>query len=556
MADMTRVQSISGGDILLLQPWIEDFYATDCRSLPIGLAYLAGSIKKSLPRQRVYLYDFFSAHKRKTIPYPKEFGYLKRYYGAVEKSPSALFHNYFRFGLSEDAIVETLRGHNPLLIGISSLFSPYYREALALADLCKKVFPHVPVVFGGNHASLSPETLLLHVSADAEDGFSCDYVIRGEGEKSIVALIRAVLSGTAVESIPNVVTRSNIRTVMNLPLQPVNREEIPLPDYCNLDLKQYTYRRKPMGFLVTSRSCPHRCDFCTIHAVFGKRYTMRTNEDIVAEICHFYKQGIRHFDIEDDNFSFQPQKCADLLDRIAQLNLTDVGFSAMNGLSYHTLTRTLLEKMKAVGFTDLNLSLVCSQERLQEMLQRPRRGEQLETVLHNAGSLGLHAVVYFIIGLPAQTLEDVVETLCFLALKRCLLGPSPFYLTPKSALYHRYKEGADIQRASAAKDNFFAARLTALDVEKPGFSRDELYSVFRLTRAINHLKLLIDQSFAPDSDSFAGAVAALAGGEWETVVVQGTAPPFAPSVHRLLQRHFRGVCGHKTLVCHDFTLDS
>ncbi|MEE4241168.1 MAG: radical SAM protein [Desulfopila sp.] len=542
------------GDVLLLQPWIEDFYATDCRSLPLGLAYLAGSIKKSLPGQSVYLYDFFSAHRRKTLPYPKEFQYLKRYYGTYEKSPSALFHNYYRFGVVEEAIVKNLQKHNPFLIGISSLFSPYYREALALAALCKRLFPDTPVVFGGNHASLSPETLLLRTNDDATSGFSGDFVIRGEGEKSIVDLIQALLGGGVPEAVAGVVSRDTLNSYAASSLHPLDRDETPFPDYCNLDLRQYTYKRKPMAFLLTSRSCPHHCDFCTIHAVFGRRYTVRSNDDIIAEICHFYNRGVRHFDIEDDNFSFQQKKCGDLLDRIVQLNLEDVGFSAMNGLSYHTLTFTLLEKMKAAGFTDLNLSLVCSQERLLEMSQRPKSGEHLENVLNNADVLGLHVVVYFIIGLPIQTLEDAVETLCYLAQKKCLIGPSPFYMTPKSALHRKYHGTDALQPASSGKDICFSARLSALDNEKPGFGRDELYTVFRLTRVINYLKRLIDQGVSPDAEPFVGAVRALARGEWETHIEHGTAPPFSPAVHRLLLGSFTGVQGSKTRTSYDFLL--
>lgn len=535
----------SSGEILLLQPWVEDFYATDCRSLPMGLAYLAGSIKKSLPDQSVYLFDFFSAHRRRTISIPKEFSYLKRYYGTVEKSPSALFHNYFRFGVSEDDIIETIKRYTPFLIGISSLFSPYYRESLALAALCKKTFPETPIVIGGNHASLSPETLLFQQNSDASSGYNCDYVIRGEGEESIVALINGLNTSIAPESIPNIVTRLNCESVKTLPLSPLKRQEIPLPDYCNLDLTNYTYKRKPMGFLITSRSCPHHCNFCSIHAVFGKRYTTRAIEDITSEICHFYNRGIRHFDIEDDNFSFNQLRCAELLDSILQLNFADISFSAMNGLSFHTLTPLLLKKMKAVGFTDLNLSLVSSQEHLQEKSHRPSQGEKLETVLNNSHFLGFQTVVYFIIGMVEQTLQDAVETLCYLANKKCLIGPSPFYLTPNSPIHLEYKHSDLLILASNGKDPHFSARLTALDVEKIGFSRDELYTVFRLTRVINHLKNLIDQNLTPDDESFANAITALSNGKWETVVEKGSPPPFSPSVHALLRRYFNTVCGYK-----------
>lgn len=533
-------------EILLLQPWVEDFYATDCRSLPIGLAYLAGSIKKSLPGSKVFIYDFFSPRKRRTISLPKEFQYLKRYYGTIEKSPSALFHNYFRFGLHEDEILKRLDGHSPKLIGISSLFSPYYRESLALAAICKKQFPSTPVVMGGNHASLSPETLLFHKNEDSVSGYCCDYVIRGEGEESIVALICALKYNNTETLQPNIVERSNAKSTKSIPLKPLTREKIPLPDYCNIDLTEYTYGGKPMSFLITSRSCPHHCSFCSIHAVFGNNYTARANEDIITEIRHFYAKGVRHFNIEDDNFTYIESKCADLLDSIARLNLANVSFSAMNGVSYHTLTPRLLQKMKTAGFSDLNLSLVSSQQHLRKKSNRPERGEHLDTVLDAADLLGFHTVVYFIIGLPEQSLEDAVETLSYLAKRKCLIGPSPFYLTPNSPIDLQYPQSSNLIRASTGNDPHFSARLTALDVEKPGFSRDELYTVFRLARVINHLKKLLDEGQKPDQKLFKEAVTALSLGKWQTIATEGNRPPFAKSVRALMLKHLTSISGYKS----------
>ena len=144
--------------------------------------------------------------------------------------------------------------------------------------------------------------------------------------------------------------------------------------------------------------------------------------------------------------------------------------------------------MKAVGFTDLNLSLVSSQQHLQEKSHRPSEGEHLETVLDSAHRLGFQTVVYFIIGMPEQSLQDAVETLCYLANKKCLIGPSPFYMTPNSPVHQEYECSDILSLASAGRDPHFSARLTALDVEKIGFSRDELYTVFRLTRVISIVK--------------------------------------------------------------------
>jgi radical SAM superfamily enzyme YgiQ (UPF0313 family) len=111
-----------------------------------------------------------------TVPIPKELRYLSEYYPVVDKSPFSTFHQYYHFGKSFDRIETDIGELNPDVVGISSLFTPYYREALEVAACAKRQSSAI-VVMGGSHASAVPESLLAspHV----------DYVIRGEGGKAI-----------------------------------------------------------------------------------------------------------------------------------------------------------------------------------------------------------------------------------------------------------------------------------------------------------------------------------------------------------------------------------
>ena len=50
--------------VLLLQPRVEDFYSTACRTQPVGLAYLAGSLKRAFPGLEVQIYDTLAGGKK------------------------------------------------------------------------------------------------------------------------------------------------------------------------------------------------------------------------------------------------------------------------------------------------------------------------------------------------------------------------------------------------------------------------------------------------------------------------------------------------------------
>src|SRR5687768_3631436 len=94
--------------ILLIQPPIEDFYDTDIRLQPIGLASLKAVLKKHFLSIECKILDFHHGFGRQTIGIPSELSYLKKYYAFADKSPFSTFHQYYRFGASDEVIRESI----------------------------------------------------------------------------------------------------------------------------------------------------------------------------------------------------------------------------------------------------------------------------------------------------------------------------------------------------------------------------------------------------------------------------------------------------------------
>ncbi|MCX8011800.1 MAG: cobalamin B12-binding domain-containing protein, partial [Desulfobacterota bacterium] len=158
--------------VLLIQPPIQDFYQTPTRIQPIGLAYLAASLKAN-----GYEVEILDAQKkkRKTIPFPPELFYLREFYPDYDRSPFKLYTHYYHFGLDWEEIKERIKNSRAEVFGISSLFTPYQAEALKIARIIKEWDKGKIVVFGGANASTRPIEILQNPEVD--------YVIIGEGEK-------------------------------------------------------------------------------------------------------------------------------------------------------------------------------------------------------------------------------------------------------------------------------------------------------------------------------------------------------------------------------------
>ena len=167
----------------------------------------------------------------------------------------------------------------------------------------------------------------------------------------------------------------------------------------------------------------------------------------------------------------------------------------MNGLSYLSLDRALLCKMKAAGFTDLNLSLVSHWAASLSSLRRPHRIGQFLEVIEAAADLGFHVISYQILGLPMETVDQMVETMALLTRLPVRIGASIFYLTPGSVLSADFPPMTD--------SDMFRARSTAMAIETAAFRRDDLYTLFLTARIVNFLKSI---SMPKEAFSFRGAL--------------------------------------------------
>ncbi len=458
--------------LLLLQPPVEDFYDTPIRLQPLGLAYLKAAVRKWLPEVEVKIIDFHAAAGKRTVALPRELRYLADYYAEVDESPFSAFHRYSRYGSDPEDIAKKVAAEKPDWVGISAMFTPYWRQVIDCAEAIKRLWP-VPVIAGGFHATAAPEHLLQSRVIDA--------VVRGEGERPLVEWLRAVRTGKGWSEVPNLVWWRDDQLVFNPVQKNYPIDDLPVPDFSDLARDRYVVDGRPLCFVLSSRGCPYRCAFCAVHCVFGDRYRPRTVESVVAEIEQRYAQGYRLFDFEDDNLSFDRRRMLELCEALVErFPAGEIEFLAMNGMSYRDLDGELLQAMWRAGFRQLNLALVSMDDRVRKSLGRPHTLAEYAQVIDAAVQIGFRIVSYQILGLPQESLDSQIRTLAFNAALPVLLGASVFYLTPGMPL------AADFP--AFTPEQYTRARSSAMAIETETVRRDDLYTLFIITRMINFLK--------------------------------------------------------------------
>lgn len=182
------------------------------------------------------------------------------------------------------------------MICISSISSTAIR-AFQIAERFKK--SGTPVALGGPHSTFLPEESLQYA----------DYVIRGEGEETLVELVEHLETGKPLDSINGLSYKTAEGIVNNPPRELLkDLESAPIPDFSLV----YKWEKAMVKPIATSRGCPFACRFCSVIPMFGRKYRFKSIGRIIDEIMAANpKKG--HLFFIDDNFAANKKRTKELL---------------------------------------------------------------------------------------------------------------------------------------------------------------------------------------------------------------------------------------------------
>jgi len=430
--------------ILLIQPAIEDFYSTPIRFYPLGLLYVAAVLQSR--GHQVRILDSLTPLRKWERPIPAELAYLRPLFS----NNPYLFQHYYRFGVKDVEIVRQAQAWQPDLIGISSQFTAYFQQTAELA-LALHHQVGCPIILGGHHASAFSAEIMEKLPF-------LQQVIVGPAETALFDDAKPRDSRP-----PEVVDWRSLRPAHEL-----------------LSAEAYRIGKSNYVSLHASRGCPFKCDFCSVHHMFGDRISYRTVHSVIEEMrWNYLHKNVRIFNFEDDNLSWDRNWFLEFL-RCVQTEplFAHVELTAMNGLCHASLDEESLVEMRRAGFKTLNLSYVTRDEVLQKRYHRPNQ-QPLVDLLRKAQALDFFITVYVIIGLPGQTYDEIKESIDELAGLGVLVGPSVFYIPPGSALYSR------LQMDDILRSQWSLYRSSAFAVETEHLTRGQLVELFAYARRVN-----------------------------------------------------------------------
>lgn len=409
-------------DILLFNPYYsqrKEYFSFYTPAPPLGLMYLASYLRKHKVKSKIYELGVFEMEDVK-----------------VQK-------DRVRFGVSDKEIREILKKEKPKIVGITSMYSIYYRDVMEIARTIKKYNKNIKVVIGGNH----PSSYFKYVLKDR----NIDFVVIGEGEATLLELCQTILKErkdfSRIEGIAYFMDKkiavTNPRPLIR------NLDEIPFPARDMIDLEKYALpakdspylMRHPVSTIITSRGCPGRCVYCTVKAVWGRTWRGRSAKNVVDEIEELVdKYGIRELAFLDDSASVNKQRWSEICDEMIKRKIK-IKWMTPNGIAHWTLDKELVKKMYRAGCYRITFGIESGNPETRQFLGKPYALKQAKELLEFANKLGMWTICTNIIGFPYEKMESIRDTIEFA--KKCGTDFACFYLLipqPTSDVYQYFKK--------------------------------------------------------------------------------------------------------------------
>lgn len=372
--------------------------------------------------------------------------------------------------LTDDALARMIRTETPELVGITAT-TPLFLNALGIAEIVKRSSPAYTVL-GGIHATLVPQECIRHACID--------FVVCGEGERTIVELAARLKRSDDLDAIQGLVFKRGGEIVVNAERMHIQElDALPFP--ARHLYRNHVYRfpdalQQPAFPIITSRGCPGNCSFCTAKYLHGRKFRCRSAGNVLDEIETLVERhGAREIHIWDDNFITNRARVFEFRDGFLRRKIR-AALSFPNGVRADFITAEVLQALRQCGTYSIGIGVESGNQAVLDRVQKGLKLEQIERAFRLAREAGIETWGFFLLGLPGEDEGTIRETIEF-AIKLDP-GVAKFHILkpyPRSVVYEQLRGQGLI-----LDENYNHYGIHTRPVHRlPGLSQDDLLELQR-----------------------------------------------------------------------------
>jgi len=203
---------------------------------------------------------------------------------------------------------------NYVLLGHSGSTASH-KTAIKTIHEIKKNYSNIKIIYGGVYPSYADQGIMRECS-------EIDFIVRGEGEETIVQLLEAIEKNENLEQVDGVTWRIQNQIIANRSRTPIQNLDAYRLGWELVDWSLYQmFGFKRAAGLQFSRGCPLTCSYCG-QWMFWKKWRHRSPENIVEQLKFLKTEyNVDYVWFADENFSADKDTLIRLLNLIVDSNL-------------------------------------------------------------------------------------------------------------------------------------------------------------------------------------------------------------------------------------------
>lgn len=336
-------------------------------------------------------------------------------FNRLSRSKNSTFH--YSNNIQEDLehMSDYLLSFTPDIVGFYTICSSFV-TVMELARRIHEKASDVKLIYGGPHATITAEACLR-----AQPYLSA--ICLGESEKSILPLVKALLSDDNLRNVPGIVFLENGYVVRNSPAPLLLGSELFIHD---IPVHEIMDEYNGASFsLEAGRGCPYSCTFCSTSLFWHRQFRIKPLEKLLKEMdrLHF-ATGCYRFHLEHDIFTadrkYLLQFCKYLIHRGSPYRWTCSS-------RVDVLDQASLETMAKAGCIEIFFGIESGSTRMQSLIQKNLNLDKISGILGYARKCGIETRCSFIYGFAEETEKDIEDT--FRLIEQLMLeGNNKIYL--------------------------------------------------------------------------------------------------------------------------------
>ena len=294
--------------------------------------------------------------------------------------------------------------YNPDIVGIPCL-SFTLIDVLSVLKVVKKVNPEIKTILGGPHPNIFPEETINLPGVD--------FLVLGESEAPTKNLVENIDNPEKLTKIKGLVFKKDGQIINTGKRELLaNLDELPFPARHLTPYKKYfsiIAKTAPVTTMFTSRGCPYKCLFCD-RPHLGKVFRARSAKNVVDEMEQIKKMSINEIFIYDDTFTVDRQRTIDICQEILKRNLK-IYWDIRSRVD--TVDEEVLNLLRQAGCLRIHYGIEAGTQKILNILRKGITLDLARKTINLTKKAGIQTLVYFMIGNPAETHDDIKQSMAF-----------------------------------------------------------------------------------------------------------------------------------------------